>query len=420
MARRKAAGKDSSALPHPPAGGRRKSTRKRTARKAARMRKPAAKAAPRKRPPVKARKAPRTESSQESIRDDPGDAIDPALAEQAQGETALLGRGPDWWNSSLGGAKPGARVPPALRRGAGEDDPETLAVEPPIPIGIFAPRAGARHAGPDTFEEPEYRAAMLDEAPADVSGAGGEDDDEAVHTAPDEPPVAAEAAVEMPPRPPAAPPGPDARRHEPLSGIAADRDDEPAETGLGHAAPSGSGVMQMLLGTDTSRGLSPAPVARGAPLPVDDDSGRPARKLPPADLEALDAEIASSLTGMDGLDGPEELPPRNLHGPRRSAAARLGPAEPAPRSLRPAAPGREGPAVVSGVLPGAARPGSEAGAAAASATKSRSVLVAALAAFNYPMRRLPPSARRIVGWIAASLVLWVPIVWLIALYFIGR
>ncbi len=461
MARRKAAGKKSRAVPRRPAGGARKSTRKPTARKAARVRTRAAKAAPpRKRPPAKARKprgraaprpggrvrkAARTAPIKETLPEEPGEALDPALAEQARGETALLGRGPIWWNSSLGGAKPGARVPPALRRGAGEDDPEKLAVQPPIPIGIFALRERSPAVEPDAFEEPESPAARADpaspaargsvDAPATieaadgVAAAGGEDDAAPVDAAEDEPPAAAGLLDELPSQP--------QRQAVPL--------DDRADAGLAHAAPSSGGVMQMLLGTVArsrpdgpgdvpppepvhpsdravpahSPAEAPKPMhaphgARVAPLPGADEAGLPGRTLAPADLEALDAEIASSMNGLDGLDGAEEVLPRT---PRGSAGLDPAPADPGPRPLRPAGPMRGGPGGAPVAEPRAARPR---GGVAAPPPKTPSVLVTALAAFNYPLRVLPPSARRIVGWIAASLLLWVPIVWLIAIYFIGR
>ncbi len=39
---------------------------------------------------------------------------------------------------------------------------------------------------------------------------------------------------------------------------------------------------------------------------------------------------------------------------------------------------------------------------------------------NYPMRFLPQSGRPVINWLALSLLLWAPIVWLIALLVVGR
>ncbi len=46
-------------------------------------------------------------------------------------------------------------------------------------------------------------------------------------------------------------------------------------------------------------------------------------------------------------------------------------------------------------------------------------VVSVLRWMNSPLRHVPPSARPTVDWIALSLVLWVPIVWLIALFVVG-
>jgi hypothetical protein len=47
-------------------------------------------------------------------------------------------------------------------------------------------------------------------------------------------------------------------------------------------------------------------------------------------------------------------------------------------------------------------------------------LVRALQWMNAPRRSLPPPARVIVDWVALSLVFWVPVVWLFALFLVGR
>ncbi|MCH8150897.1 MAG: hypothetical protein IH830_00815 [Planctomycetes bacterium] len=47
-------------------------------------------------------------------------------------------------------------------------------------------------------------------------------------------------------------------------------------------------------------------------------------------------------------------------------------------------------------------------------------VVSVLRWMNSPLRHVPPSARPAVDWIALSLVFWVPIVWLIALFAVGR
>jgi len=49
----------------------------------------------------------------------------------------------------------------------------------------------------------------------------------------------------------------------------------------------------------------------------------------------------------------------------------------------------------------------------------RRVGVAALAAMSMPLQYVPPAARDIVDWIALSLVFWVPIVWLYAIFIVG-
>ncbi len=49
-----------------------------------------------------------------------------------------------------------------------------------------------------------------------------------------------------------------------------------------------------------------------------------------------------------------------------------------------------------------------------------SVITRGLSCMNYPLRLLPPGVRPVVDWIALSLVFWVPIVWVIALFVIGR
>ncbi len=43
-----------------------------------------------------------------------------------------------------------------------------------------------------------------------------------------------------------------------------------------------------------------------------------------------------------------------------------------------------------------------------------------LDAVGAPVRALPPSARLVVDFLALSLLLWVPLVWLIALFVMGK
>jgi hypothetical protein len=44
------------------------------------------------------------------------------------------------------------------------------------------------------------------------------------------------------------------------------------------------------------------------------------------------------------------------------------------------------------------------------------VAVSILCAMNLPMRFVPPRLRPAVDWLALSLILWVPIVWLFAVF----
>jgi len=48
------------------------------------------------------------------------------------------------------------------------------------------------------------------------------------------------------------------------------------------------------------------------------------------------------------------------------------------------------------------------------------LIITVLRRLNYPLRLLPPSTRVIVDWVAWSLILWVPVVWVIAILVIGR
>jgi hypothetical protein len=466
MARRKAAGKSTKASPRRPGRGSRKVTRKRAASKATRKKRSAAPAPPRKRTSAKARKphpraarrpggrtrkASRPAAPREMLAEEPGETLDPHLAEQARSETALLGRGPKWWTSSLGGGKPGARVPEGLRRSS-RDAAEAIDAPPPIPIGTFAVRVTDRAPAAPLAAPPRPDAALaaghaspsptvtetVTDPETDVEGA-------ATLTPPDGP--------ADPPAPAAAPPDEEPSRHPamaepalpadgiaPMSGgpdAAALPDPAPAPEAPA-AAGAPPGVMQVLLGTvarsraDGPGLLGPSAPA-GGPLPVDlpriagparsaaaearrhadPEPGTAARKPAAADLDSLDEEIASSLTTMHGIDDDLELP---------SVPPAPGPAN-AP--LDPAAPPHHAPPATPRTAP--ASPGLDVRAgrsrrdgAAARPKPSKSPLIAVLATFNYPLRGLPPPARRIVGWIAASLLLWVPIVWLIAIYFVGK
>ena len=48
------------------------------------------------------------------------------------------------------------------------------------------------------------------------------------------------------------------------------------------------------------------------------------------------------------------------------------------------------------------------------------LIVTVLRRLNYPLRVLPPSSRMVVDWVAWSLILWVPVVWAIAIVVVGR
>jgi hypothetical protein len=49
----------------------------------------------------------------------------------------------------------------------------------------------------------------------------------------------------------------------------------------------------------------------------------------------------------------------------------------------------------------------------------RALAIAMLEILSFPVRFVPPKARDIVDWIALSLVFWVPIVWIFALFIVG-
>ena len=47
-------------------------------------------------------------------------------------------------------------------------------------------------------------------------------------------------------------------------------------------------------------------------------------------------------------------------------------------------------------------------------------LITVLRAANYPRRYLPPPVQPVVDWVALTLVFWVPIVWAIAIFVVGK
>lgn len=157
------------------------------------------------------------------------------------------------------------------------------------------------------------------------------------------------------------------------------------------------------------------PLDLGEPLPPEaqDHEEPEVAPPPPADvtLDALDETIAEEIDDLLGdYDAAPDLEPS---APARTAAA-----------PEPAAPPEPIDEIIEAVPP--QPPEAPAGKEGVRRALSNVVapawqhVVTALHTLGAPVRALPPSTRLIVDFFALSLLLWVPLVWLIALFVVGK
>jgi hypothetical protein len=163
----------------------------------------------------------------------------------------------------------------------------------------------------------------------------------------------------------------------------------------------------------------------------------PAETAPRTEAEAVvDAVIEGAASSEEGAEssvavnrGPvsELLPPRSPGETERPEEPAEADASPPPATEAPAdrTPQPE-PKPAAEAPPAEPAPEDEAAALEPTElvppiwTRLEPVIRAVLGVLNYPLRFVPPPVRPIVDWIALSLVFWVPIVWIVALFVIGR
>ncbi len=159
---------------------------------------------------------------------------------------------------------------------------------------------------------------------------------------------------------------------------------------------------------------SPGPVlpARSAGRGTGGDSGRGAaagaEPLPEAVFELMDPTAAEPVSQLLP-DRPGFLP---------TGTSPVAEAEPEPETAPdPATPQSE--AADERIEAPAPFPTAR-GAGNAAPSGLQAILIEVLAILGYPLRFVPPSVRPLVDWVALSLVFWVPIVWVIALFMVGQ
>lgn len=174
---------------------------------------------------------------------------------------------------------------------------------------------------------------------------------------------------------------------------------------------------------------SPEPETAAAP---------PAASAADVSLEALDETIAEEVEDLfsgdyqsiDDLEGPTPTEPSSetpalddpaLDDEQAADPLPAAPVVPTPPADPAAAPDAQ-PAIAAAAAASPEEPAPVPGrrrlAVAAGAVLDR--IAGVLQVVNHPVRALPPSARVVVDWLALSLLLWVPIVWLIAVFVVGR
>ena len=374
----------------------------------------------------------------------PGTNIDAAPAPEVAGgatarpagESELAGRGPSWWSRSLDATVPGSPVAPEYRRELEDPDPTPTPSSTPIPVGIFT--SPTQSTAQDTaVEDP-------DAIEPEVS----EDDDPQPHTNT---------------------PAPDLQTLDPPS-------EQPAPTAA--ADPIVDEVElrpklmpQVVLPPDTA-----APEPSEPEAPETEETAAP--ETPPVDIAALDTALAAEVEDLlqgdcesvdelldSAFDEPvpqtieppaaSDVPPAILEddvpavvephefletidtggdaGQEPSAAQQPTPtpavvpesdpvtepsaADDAPEPTEPTEP-TEPPQPSE--LSESPEPTESKESVSQPAPGKPPLIITVLQRVNYPMRLLPRSTRVIVDWVAWSLILWVPVVWVIAILVIGR
>ncbi len=298
------------------------------------------------------------------------------------GESALTGQGPSWW-------KPGMPVDPGFRREVQEDRPTRLSL-PSIPVGIYPqtqqaePEATAVEAGLELFGD-ELEELKSEYLPADMI---------------------------------------------PL--------DDELTTGVDDLLNGAYDAVDSLLDGSLDDLLSdvvPEVVAEVVPEDALDDDPDATEYTPP-DIEDLlevpqdvldvvekempvddDSAIADPADFVDvlGVDEEPATEPAAVEEPPAPLVAEEPPFEEPPVEEPPV---EEPPAAP--VETTIAEQDTPAEPEPAASPAGHPLIVTVLQRLNYPLRVLPPSSRMVVDWVAWSLILWVPVVWAIAILVVGR
>ena len=190
------------------------------------------------------------------------------------------------------------------------------------------------------------------------------------------------------------PPGPSEPSAEAGTAVSTPDEQRPAEPGSEEGVADPSSSTGEDVETDELNSSAAAPAEGASPSPQAEES------TPPKDEAATEADPQSPPESDSQPDAKSEAKPA---GSESSATTAAQPADGEKEESR-------------------RRPVGVAVNLATHAVWSAAEphVVSVLRWMNSPLRHVPPSARPAVDWIALSLVFWVPIVWLIALFAVGR
>lgn len=193
--------------------------------------------------------------------------------------------------------------------------------------------------------------------------------------------------------------------------------DRPAAADVDVAGPRSPGATASVGDSTSAETANPASQPaetegrESAPPGMEQSASAPAAPVDSADELAGDLEAVTERVGGE-VD--REISDREVQGPPRQEAEKSGPSDEPPHGTVPEP--DETPAAADADVPADA---AEVGASGDSRSSGRLAVIAALELASLPLQMTPEDKRHYVDLLALTLVFWVPVVWILALFVVG-